>query len=109
MRTHAAGDGDHIVRDGHLKVEPGFDLFPEQLDVPVLDMPAVFAQMRGDPVGTCLFGDQGGVQDRRVRGVPRLPDRRHVVDIDAESDGQFDVHEGLRRRIGWGGGAALNR
>src|SRR5271168_112314 len=69
-------------------------------------MPPVLAQMQGDAVGAGLLREQCCIQRIGVAGAPRLAQRRHVIDIYAQSDAAMKLrmaHEpssdfGSRRR-----------
>ena len=43
------------------RFHPGGEQFGQQLDIAILNMPTVFAQMNGDSVGTGLLGNGGGL------------------------------------------------
>src|SRR6185503_17893794 len=45
------GDAEHLVSACHLEVEDGVDRGCEALDVRVLNVPPILAEMRGDAVG----------------------------------------------------------
>ena len=60
VRPGADGDGGHLLRCGHLKVERCFDLRHKPSDILVADVAAVLAQMRGNAVGAGLDGNLGG-------------------------------------------------
>ena len=82
---HGEGDPRHLLGRRHLHVEAGAHGLPQHLDVAVLDVPPVAAQVHGDPVGAPQLGEH-----RRVHGVgllrpPRLADGGHVVDVHAET------------------------
>ena len=49
------------------------------------DVAAVFAQVRGDPVGAGVGGDVRGAHRIGMIAAARVPDRRDMVDIDAEA------------------------
>jgi hypothetical protein len=67
------------------------------MHVAVLDVPAVFAQVQRDVVGTGLLGHQRGVHGIWIRRAAGLADRRHVIDVDAEFYGAG--HAAPRRDI----------
>ena len=48
-------------------------------------MAAVFAQMRGDAVGTALDGEMGGSQRIGMQAAARIAQRRDMVNVDAET------------------------
>ena len=50
------------------------------------DVPPVLAQVRGDPVGAGLGGDDRGAHRVGMIAAARVPDRRDMVDIDAEAE-----------------------
>jgi hypothetical protein len=83
--THAKGDGDHLVRGGHLEIERRHDLALEPLDVVVADMPPVLAQMRRDPVGPGHGGEMRRPDGIRVLPAAGVAEGRHVVDVHAET------------------------
>ena len=69
---------------GHLHVQPRLHDLAQDLDVAVLDVPAVGAQVDGDAVGSRQLGQHGGLHGVGLRGPPRLAQRRHVVDVHAQ-------------------------
>jgi hypothetical protein len=54
---HLECDGHDLRRVSHFEVELGLEGLFQAEDVTVLDVTAVFAQMRGDPIGAGLFGN----------------------------------------------------
>ncbi len=50
------------------------------------DVAAVLAQMGGDAVGAGLGGGEGGADRIGMRAAARVPDRRDMVDVDAEAE-----------------------
>jgi hypothetical protein len=46
-------------------------------------MPAVLAEVKGDTVGAPKDGFGGSPDRVRLIGLPGLPDRRYVIDVDA--------------------------
>ena len=57
---------------GHLQVEARLHDLAQDLDVAVLDVPAVRAQVDGDAVGAAELGQHGGLHGVGLRGPPRL-------------------------------------
>jgi hypothetical protein len=57
---------------------------PEQSQIPVLNMPAVFSQMHRDSVGSADFRQHGRVDRIRFVGASRLPQCGNMIDIYAE-------------------------
>jgi hypothetical protein len=83
-RTHFAGDPHHLVGRCHLEVEPGLQGFARDPNIPVLDVPAILAQMHRDVVSARLLGDQRGEHGVRIGRTAHLAQRGHVVDVDSE-------------------------
>jgi hypothetical protein len=88
---HVEGDGDDFRGQSHFEIDSRRDIFPHEVDIGILDVTAVFAQVNGDLVGSAGYGIAGGLQeigfnDGQVGQVAEagLPKRSHVVDIDAE-------------------------
>ena len=77
------GDAAHELRTplAALQAQVG-----QHRDVGVGNMPAILAQMGRDAVGAGRQGQLGGAHRLGIAGAARVPDRRHVVDIDAQSD-----------------------
>ena len=89
MGTVPQGDADHLLGDGHLKVQRppgGVQQHGQAIDVRVRNMTAVLAQVGRDPVGFGAQGDLGRPQGIGQVAAARVPDRRHVVDVDAEPE-----------------------
>ena len=61
------------------------DLRLEPRNVLVADVPAVFAQMRGDTIGTSCDGDLRRAHGIRMPSATRIADSRDVIDVDAEA------------------------
>ena len=82
--TDAQRDVEHRLGRRHLEIERLLDRGLEPLHVVVVDMAAVLAQMRGDPVGAGLDGEEGGANGIGRRAAARVAEGRDVVDVDAE-------------------------
>ena len=57
----------------------------QPVDIGIRDVAAVFAQMRGDPVGPGRFGDFGGAQRVGIGRAARVAHGGDVIDVDAQS------------------------
>ncbi len=79
----ARGDPGHLGRRGHLDVELGRHHLPEQLDVALLDVAAVAAQMDGDALRAGQLGEDGGGHRLRLARLTRLSDGGDVIDVDS--------------------------
>jgi hypothetical protein len=55
----------------------------ERLDVALLYMPAIFPEMHGDPIGAGFLSQQRSFHRIRDLDAAGLPNRRHVIDVDA--------------------------
>jgi hypothetical protein len=71
----------------------------EHVEVPILDVSSVLAQVDGDAVGSRALGEHGGVGRVRLVDATRLAQRGNVIDVDAQP-----YHGGIlaapRRRSG---------
>ena len=86
VRAMLQRERDHLLGRRHLHVERQRDRADQMGDVLVDDVPPVLAQMRGDAVGARLLRDQGGADRVRIGAAARVPDRRDMVDVDAEAE-----------------------
>ncbi len=87
VRSVAQRDGLHLGRCGHLEVERDGQDLGQPFDIPVRDVAAILAQMRGNSVGSGLLRQKRSADWVRKGGAAGVPDRGHVVDVDAESEG----------------------
>ena len=78
-------DCEHLLGRRHLEVQRQADLGHQPVDVAVGDVPPVLAQVRGDAVRACLGGEDGGAHRVGMRAAASVPDRRDMVDVDAET------------------------
>jgi hypothetical protein len=81
-----AGDGDHFVGRRHFQIELDLRQIAQLLDVGVLDVSPVLAQVDGDAIGTAEVRFDRRPDRIGLVGAARLADRRHMVDIDAKFD-----------------------
>ena len=96
MRLGGERDAHHVVGRGHLEIERLGDLGLQPRHVLVADVPAIFAQMRGDAVGPGLDRKQRRAQRIGMAAAARVTQGRDMVDIDAEAErrsGHFRTHE----------------
>jgi hypothetical protein len=85
MGSQPLGDSQHLVAAGHLEVEHGTDAPCQTLDVVVLNVPTVLAEMGRDAVGASALTDSGRFDGVRLGAAARLSDRRDVIDVDIEA------------------------
>jgi hypothetical protein len=81
-----AGDADHLVGGGHLEVELHLSELAQAAHVLVLDVAPILAQVHGDAVGPAQVGLHRRPHRIGLEGTAGLPQRGHVVDIDAQFD-----------------------
>ena len=86
---HFHGDVDHFIGRRHFEIELDVNEIAQTTHVLVLDVAPILAQMHGDAVGAAEMRFDGRPHGIRLMRAPRLPQRRHVVDIDAELDHRF--------------------
>ena len=58
----------------------------EAVDIGLGDVPAVFAKVRSDAVSPGVGGDVRGAHRVGMIAATRVPDRRDMVDIEAEAE-----------------------
>jgi len=85
VRLQTLGDREHFVGERHLQIEHRSNGACDFDDVVVLHMPAIFAQMCGDPIRACIFAERGGGHGVRLVGSPRLAQRRDMIDVYVEA------------------------
>ncbi len=88
LRAQSFSQGEHLVQRGALQVEDGANGCGESLDIVVLHVASVFAQMGGNAIGAGRFTEECGVDRIGFGTAPGLSQRGHVV----------DVHEQTQRR-----------
>src|SRR5437764_68959 len=79
-------EGDDRVGHRHLEVQLDAEPSAQFLDVALLDMAPVLAQVHGDAVGARRLGHQRRLDGVRVVDPARLPEGGDVVDIAAEME-----------------------
>ena len=83
-RPEPLGDGEHLVGARHLEIEDSRNRGCELLDVGVLNVPPILAQVRRDSVGAGLFAQHRRRDWIRFVSTPGLPYRGHVIDVDVQ-------------------------
>ena len=76
----------------HLEIQFRHDILTKPFDVSVLNVAAITAKMRNDPTGTGALAEPRGdkwiglcILGFRHRGISRLPQCRHVIDIHSQT------------------------
>jgi len=85
MRPKTLGNAEHLVRAGHLEIQHCLHRCGETLDVVVLNVTAVFAQMCGDPVGARRLAERSPGNRVRARAAARLSHGGDVIDVDVQA------------------------
>jgi hypothetical protein len=83
--TQARSDGEHFIGARHLEVEHRTDRRPDPLDISIVDVPPVLAEVGGDAIGAGFLARERDLHRVGFRGAARLPNRRDVIDVDVES------------------------
>ena len=84
MGSKTTGQREHLVGAGHLEVEHGANAGCQPLDVGVLNVPSILAEVRGDAVGAGLLAQRGRRNGVGFVAAPCLTYRRHVIDVDVQ-------------------------
>ncbi len=74
----------HAGIAGHFQIELDRDGLPQDAQVALLDVAAVFAEVERDAVRAAQFGQRRCPDGVWLEGPPRLADGGYVVNIDAE-------------------------
>jgi hypothetical protein len=85
VRLQPLGDRENLPGRRQLEIHHRAHRRDQQLDVPVLDVPAILAQVHGDAVGARLLDQHGEAHRIGLVGLARLTHRRRMVDVDVES------------------------
>ena len=101
MRTEPRRERDHRIGGGELEIERGARLRDQSLDVGILDVAAILAEVRGDPIGAGVLADTGGAHGIRIDGTACLPHRRHMIDVDVEALAGHLPREVLSQGSAW--------
>jgi hypothetical protein len=80
---------NHFVRYRAFKVHAGFQYFPQDFHIALLDVAAVFPQMQRNRVGACCFRGYGSFHGIGINGAARLAQRGYVINIDAKFGHDF--------------------
>src|SRR6266545_56798 len=107
VRLRLVGDLHHVLGRGHLAVEPGRDGLPHDLEVALLDVAAILAEVDRDLVGAAQLREHRGGDRVRVLRAAGLAERRDVVDVDAKASGHggnLNPRRGKRNKDGHGHG-----
>ena len=91
LRTKAEGEVHDLRRARHFQVETGSNAAAQLHYVAILNVPAIFAQVGGDAVGSGGFAKKSGLDGARLSFVPppvtRFAQRGDVIDVNAQLQG----------------------
>src|SRR5882724_4121120 len=92
VRHDAERHVNDLLSVAHLEIQFRHDVCTEPFDVAILDVAAIRAQMGDDSAGTSTLANTRrhqwirlGIFGFRHRGVTRLTQRRHMIDIDSQA------------------------
>ena len=85
MRLHRLRDAHHLRRRRHLDVEMRGHRARQNLDVAILNVPPVAAQMDGDPLRARQLADDRRRDRIRLVALARFTDGGDVIDVDGET------------------------
>ena len=74
----------HLLHRGHLQIQRAVHRLAQDFEIPIVHVPAVLAHVQRDLVGAAQLGQRGRRHRVWISPAPRLPQRRHVVDVDAQ-------------------------
>jgi hypothetical protein len=92
IRHDAKRNIDNLFRIAHLQIQFRHDVLAQPLDISVLNVAAIGTQMGHDPASSCSLTHSR--RDKRIgfrilgfrhRGIPRLPQRCYVIDVNAKA------------------------
>src|SRR5690242_21439407 len=86
VRLMPKRDLQHLLGCGNFEVQWQVDLGHEPVDIAVGDVSAILAEVSGNTVRTCLSCNMRRSNRIRMIAAARIPDRRDMVDIDAEAE-----------------------
>ena len=88
VRGGLDGDGRHLLRGRHLKIEGGIDLGHDPADIFIANMTPILAEVRRNAIGASLDGHA-----RRTNGIGKeaasgITQRCNVIDVQAKANGR---------------------
>jgi len=87
MRLDGLGDAHHLRRGRHLDVEVRSHRARQNLDVAILNVPPVAAQMDRDPLRAGQLADSRRGDRIGLVALARFTDGSDVIDVDGETHG----------------------
>ena len=87
MRRMGQRDRQHFLGRRHFEIERQVGRFLNAFEIVVADMPAILAQMGGDPVAADAGHDLSRAHRIGMIAAARIADGRDVIDVHAEAQG----------------------
>lgn len=84
MGAGGYGDGDHFRCRRHLEIEVHLHRLGQLLEVPVLDVAAIFTKVHGDALGSAELSLDGRLDRVGLPGPACLTHGRDMINVDAE-------------------------
>lgn len=94
--SEIAGECHDVGTGGQFQVQDGGDRCCQPTDVVILNVPAILAQVRRDPVRSSALGRERRHDRIGLVRAPRLPYRGYVIDVDVEAHENVAVGGGIR-------------
>ncbi len=92
FRLDALGNRQHLFGDRHFKIHRRADQLAQQLDIAVLDVTTVLAQMDGNAVCTGLLAQQRRLDRIGITTATGLTHGGDMVDVHTKQNALFEVH-----------------
>ena len=86
MRFDIAGKIDHFRRNRRFQIHTCYKQWPDRTDIGIFNMTPVFAQMKGNRIGSRLLCHDSGFHGIGIRRSPRIAKGGDMIDIDAQFD-----------------------
>mgnify|MGYP003343624789 CR=1 FL=1 len=81
VRPNAKRNIKHLLSRRHFKIQRLGDCLFEAPHICVGDMTPIFAQMRGDAIGSGIYGKKSRAQRVRTGTTPRITNSRNMINI----------------------------
>ncbi len=85
VRAERRGDVEHLRRACHFEIQERAYRASQARDVVILDVAPIFAKVCGDAIRTCVLACEGSRHGVGFIRSARLPNGRHVIDVDVQT------------------------
>ena len=86
IRFDGAGNVNDGIGRGHFQIQPMRNDPAQEIQIAILNVASILAEVNGDAVGAAEDSQDGGRRRVGLLGLPRLPHGSHVVDVDAQTN-----------------------